>query len=174
MLFHFVFHRDNWNWFQPKTKTSLINLLFFQNVNKRNREIWTNDIDSKDLIDLDRITGLSTSKMFSNEKERKPTNSHHYTHYRHSSSSVDKLSEPNNIYRPFLHAIKAQRHSDPYSIKWITESPYRPNENGSFSIEKKKSNRIATINFLICRKFSSKIKFKWKSNGTISYSKSSS
>ncbi len=52
----------------------------------------------------------------------------HYTHHRHvsSSSSIDK----NDLHRPFLHAIKAQRHSDPYSIKWITEGTHRDLDTG--------------------------------------------
>ena len=79
-------------------------------------------------VHLDRVALPSTARPTHHERERKPVLYSHYTHHRHSSSSsssVDKIAESNNIYRPFLHAIKAQRHSDPYSIKWITEGPHR-------------------------------------------------
>lgn len=59
--------------------------------------------------------------------DRKPNSFPHYSHHRHNP---DNHIEQPNIYRPFLHAIKAQRHSDPYSIKWITEGPHRELKNG--------------------------------------------
>lgn len=75
------------------------------------------------MIYLDRASmSTSTSSSFLSNPEYKPLSFPHYSHHRHdsSSSSVHKHDQ-----RPFLHAIKAQRHSDPYSIKWITEGPYR-------------------------------------------------
>ncbi|CAF0963417.1 unnamed protein product [Adineta ricciae] len=67
-------------------------------------------------------TSTSSSSSFLSNPEYKPLSFPHYSHHRHdsSSSAVHKHEQ-----RPFLHAIKAQRHSDPYSIKWITEGPYR-------------------------------------------------
>lgn len=75
---------------------------------------------------------LSTStQSFINDQERKSFTFTHYSHYRHgsSSSSIDK-NDPNDIHRPLLHAIKIQRHSDPHSIKWITEGPRRDMNSG--------------------------------------------
>ena len=77
------------------------------------------------MIYLDRVsmsTSTSSSSSFLSNPEYKPLSFPHYSHHRHdsSSSAVHKHEQ-----RPFLHAIKAQRHSDPYSIKWITEGPYR-------------------------------------------------
>ncbi len=78
------------------------------------------------IIYLDRVSLSSSPQSFLNDQERKPISFPHYSHHRHesSSSSIHK-TEHNDIHRPFLNAIKAQRHSDPYSIKWITEGPYR-------------------------------------------------
>ena len=72
---------------------------------------------------------MSTStKSFLNNQERKPISFPHYSHHRHDSSSSSSIYKTEH--RPFLHAIKAQRHSDPYSIKWITEGPYRNIDTG--------------------------------------------
>lgn len=81
---------------------------------------------------LDRVLQATTPKIFVREQERKPLAFPHYTHHRHGSpsSSVDNHIEQNSIYRPLLHAIKVQRHSDPYSIKWITEGPHRDIDAG--------------------------------------------
>jgi hypothetical protein len=70
----------------------------------------------------------TSTKSLINDQERKPIAFPHYSHHRHVSSSTDK-TEPYDIHRPFLHAIKAQRHSDPYSIKWITEGPQRDTDS---------------------------------------------
>jgi hypothetical protein len=71
----------------------------------------------------------TSTNSFVNNPERKPISFPHYTHHLHgsSSSSIDKNDD---IHRSFLHAIKAQRHSDPYSIKWITEGPPRDIDTG--------------------------------------------
>jgi hypothetical protein len=71
----------------------------------------------------------TSTKSLINNQERKTISFPHYTHHKHgllSSSSIDK----NDNQRPFLNAIKAQRHSDPYSIKWITEGPNRDIDTG--------------------------------------------
>ncbi|CAF4647799.1 unnamed protein product, partial [Rotaria sp. Silwood1] len=68
-------------------------------------------------------SSLSTVSSI-NEQERKTRLFSHYTHHRHGSPSVDKNINYNDNYRLFSHMIKAQRHSDPYSIKWITEGPH--------------------------------------------------
>lgn len=70
--------------------------------------------------------GFPTSTK-SNNQERKPVSFPHYTH-RHGSS-IDR-NNLNDGHRLFSHAIKAQRHSDPYSIKWITEGPHRETDSG--------------------------------------------
>jgi hypothetical protein len=84
------------------------------------------------IIYLDRVSlPITTTKSFINNQERKSPLFPHYSHHRHgsSSSSIDK----NDIHHPLLsHAIKAQRHSDPYSIKWITEGPPRDLDPGSY------------------------------------------
>jgi len=84
------------------------------------------------VIYLDRALVSTSTKSFINNQERKPVSFPHYSHHRHGSSSsslIDK-NDHNDIHRPFLHAIKAQRHSDPYSIKWITEGPNRDSDTG--------------------------------------------
>ncbi|CAF1186469.1 unnamed protein product [Rotaria sordida] len=68
-------------------------------------------------------SSLSTVSSI-NEQERKTRLFSHYSHHRHGSSSSSKNIEYNDNYRLLSHIIKAQRHSDPYSIKWITEGPY--------------------------------------------------
>jgi len=63
-----------------------------------------------------------------NHPERKLVSFPHYTH-RHT----DRIG---GQHRTFSHIIKAQRHSDPYSIKWITEGPNSNNIGaGRFEIE---------------------------------------
>ncbi|CAF0819558.1 unnamed protein product [Rotaria sp. Silwood1] len=74
--------------------------------------------------DYYRMSIPTTTLSFINDQERKPISFSHYSHHRHVSSSIDK-NDHNDIHRPLLHAIKVQRHSDPYSIKWITEGPHR-------------------------------------------------
>jgi hypothetical protein len=83
------------------------------------------------IVYLDRVSVPTSTKSSINNPDRKTISFPHYTHHRHgsSSSSIDK-TEHNDIHRPFLHAIKAQRHSDPYSIKWITEGPNRDADSG--------------------------------------------
>jgi hypothetical protein len=86
------------------------------------------------LIYLDRVL-LSTSTLSDiNDQERKSLLFSHYSHYRHgsSSSSIDKSIDYNDNNRPFSHIIKAQRQSDPYSIKWITEGPQQVRDAGMF------------------------------------------
>ncbi|CAF2730508.1 unnamed protein product [Rotaria sp. Silwood2] len=74
--------------------------------------------------DYYRMSISTTTLSFINDQERKPISFSHYSHHRHVSSSIDKNAQ-HDIHRPFLHANKVQRHSDPYSIKWITEGPHR-------------------------------------------------
>jgi len=74
--------------------------------------------------DYHRVSLPTSTKSFINNPEQNPISFPHYTHHRYGSSSIDK-NDYNDNHRPFLHAIKAQRHSDPYSIKWITEGPPR-------------------------------------------------
>ena len=84
-------------------------------------------------IDLDRGVPSTSTKSIPNNQERKSVSFPHYTHHRHGLSSIDK-HDPNEIHRLFSHAVKAQRHSDPYSIKWITEGPQRDLDSGLFKI----------------------------------------
>ncbi|CAF3366849.1 unnamed protein product [Rotaria socialis] len=76
--------------------------------------------------DYHRMSVSTSTQSFVNDQERKPISFSHYSHYRHgsSSSSIDK-NDRSDIHRPIVNAIKVQRHSDPYSIKWITEGPHR-------------------------------------------------
>ncbi|CAF3470621.1 unnamed protein product, partial [Rotaria sp. Silwood2] len=71
-----------------------------------------------------RASSSLTTVTSINEQERKTRIFSHYSHHRHGSSSVDKNINYNDNYRLLSHIIKAQRHSDPYSIKWITEGPH--------------------------------------------------
>lgn len=80
--------------------------------------------------DYHRVPSASTSRT--SLHDRKPNSFPHYSHHRHNP---DNQIEQPNIYRPFLHAIKAQRHSDPYSIKWITEGPHRELKNDPSDLE---------------------------------------
>lgn len=64
--------------------------------------------------DYNRVIISTSTKSSLNHQERKPVSFPHYTH-RHT----DRIGH----HRTFSHVIKAQRHSDPYSIKWITEGP---------------------------------------------------
>ncbi len=91
-------------------------------------------ISKQNSIYLDRMAFPTTTKSIINNQEQKPVSFPHYTHHRHgssssSSSSIDK-NDHNDIHRLFPHAVKAQRHSDPYSIKWITEGPLRDTDPG--------------------------------------------
>jgi hypothetical protein len=45
---------------------------------------------------------------------------------------MDKSIDYNGNHRLFSHIIKAQRHSDPYSIKWITEGPHYFKHSGTY------------------------------------------
>lgn len=72
---------------------------------------------------LDRASSFSTTVSYINDQERKTRLFSHYSHYRHGSASVDKSTDHNDKHRMLSHVIKAQRHSDPYSIKWITQRP---------------------------------------------------
>jgi len=67
--------------------------------------------------DYNRISSSINTVSSISEQERKSLVSSHYPHQRHESSSIDN--------RHLLsHIVKAQRHSDPYSIKWITKGPH--------------------------------------------------
>jgi hypothetical protein len=77
--------------------------------------------------DYHRATFSTSTKSITNNQERKPTSFPHYNHHRHGSSS--SLIDKTDVHRLFSHAVKAQRHSDPYSIKWITEGPNRDTDS---------------------------------------------
>jgi hypothetical protein len=77
-------------------------------------------------IYLDRGLLPTSTKSMINNQERKTVSFPHYTHRHVSSSFTDKT----DVHRLFSHAVKAQRHSDPYSIKWITEGPNRDTDSG--------------------------------------------
>lgn len=81
---------------------------------------------------LDRGGSPTSTKSNINNQERKTVSFPHYTHHRHGSSpsSLIDRNNYNDGHRLFSHAIKAQRHSDPYSIKWITEGPNRETDYG--------------------------------------------
>lgn len=63
------------------------------------------------IVYLDRISPAV------NEQERKSLIISHYPEHRHL----------------FSHMVKVQRHSDPYSSKWVTEGPKEENNTGSRS-----------------------------------------
>lgn len=89
----------------------------------------------------------TSTKSNINNQERKPVSFPHYTHRHGSSSSSSSASlidrnNPNDGHRLFSHAIKAQRHSDPYSIKWITEGPHREIDSGLSKICRSFVNNI--------------------------------
>jgi len=65
-----------------------------------------------------------------NEQEPKSLEFPHYPHDRHGSSSIDRSIEYNNNHWLLSHIIKAQRHSDPYSVQWITEGPNKVKDSG--------------------------------------------
>ncbi|CAF0784482.1 unnamed protein product [Adineta steineri] len=75
--------------------------------------------------DYQRMSLSTSTKSYIDNQEHKPFSFPHYSHHRHESSqpSIYKTD-----HRPFLHAIKAQRHSDATSIKWITDGPH-PQDN---------------------------------------------
>ena len=81
------------------------------------------------MLYLDRISVSTSTKSSINDQERKSISFPHYTHHRHGSSSTDK-NDYNDVHRSFPHAVKAQRHSDSYSIKWVTEGPHRDSDYG--------------------------------------------
>jgi hypothetical protein len=66
------------------------------------------------------------------EQERKSMLYSHYSHHRQGSSSIGKSIDYNDNHRLYPHVIKAQRHSDPYSIKWITEGPHQVKDSGMY------------------------------------------
>jgi len=70
---------------------------------------------------LDRVSSSLSAVPSVDDQERK---SLVFPHHRHGASSIDKNIDHNDNHHLFSHIIKAQRHSDPYSIKWITEGPH--------------------------------------------------
>ena len=81
---------------------------------------------------LDRVTMPTSTKSLLDNPEQKPISFLHYSHHRYSTYSSSLAKDDHH--RPFSHAIKAQRHSDPYSIKWITQGPPRDPDTGVYII----------------------------------------
>ncbi|CAF0724284.1 unnamed protein product [Adineta ricciae] len=74
-----------------------------------------------------RISSSSTAIPSLDEQERNfPIISHKSNNQ--ITSSADKTIEYNEHHPLFSKIVKAQRHSDPYSIKWITDVPSRFND----------------------------------------------
>ncbi|UJR21290.1 hypothetical protein I4U23_024382 [Adineta vaga] len=74
--------------------------------------------------DYQRTLASSSTVPSLNEKERhSPIISHKSNPRVGSSSSTDKAIEYNEHHHLFSKIVKAERHSDPYSIKWITKVP---------------------------------------------------
>ena len=65
-----------------------------------------------------------------------------------SSSSIDKAMNSNEQHRPFLHSIKAQRFSDPYSIQWITETPQQLKDTGMYRLSLSLWRSLSIVPFL--------------------------
>jgi hypothetical protein len=67
-----------------------------------------------------------------NEQEQKSQLFSRYPHSQHGSSSIDKSNDYDDNHNLLSHVVKAQRHSDPYSIKWITQGPHRTRDSGMY------------------------------------------
>ncbi|CAF2127500.1 unnamed protein product [Rotaria magnacalcarata] len=76
--------------------------------------------------DYNRASSSLSTVSYLSDQDRKTRLFSHYSHYQHGLSSAGKNvdSNDNNHHRLLPHIIKAQRHSDPYSIKWITQGPH--------------------------------------------------
>jgi hypothetical protein len=82
------------------------------------------------IIFLDRVSSSLNPVSSINEQEQKSLVFSHYPHHRHESSSLNKNVDFNDNRHLFSHIVKAQRHSDPHSIKWITEGPQEMKDSG--------------------------------------------
>jgi hypothetical protein len=85
--------------------------------------------NSTRIVFLGRISSSLSAVPFIDDQEQK---SLVFPHHRHGSSSINKNIDHNDNHRLFSHIIKAQRHSDPYSIKWITEGPHEVKDSGMY------------------------------------------
>ena len=91
-----------------------------------------NALNNKYIVFLDRFSPSLSAVPAVNEQERKALLFSHYSHHQHVPSSIEKSIDYNDNQRVFSHIIKAQRHSDPYSIKWITEGPHYVRDSGMY------------------------------------------
>ncbi|CAF1281942.1 unnamed protein product [Adineta steineri] len=74
--------------------------------------------------DYQRIIPSTSTASPSNEQDQNFLISSYYSNSRHELPTIDKNTNYNDNHQLFSHVMKAQRHSDPYSIKWITDGPH--------------------------------------------------
>ena len=83
---------------------------------------------------LDRVvTSPSTVSTIGAQEQKSSLFSHHHRHATSPAVPADKKIDESDLHRPLSHAIKAQRHSDPYAIQWITETSHPLREAGTCS-----------------------------------------